>query len=86
MTQGSTNRGFERATRLAAALEATRGEDAGEVDAPASDRACTDPERFGVALATVDGGLFSAGDATAQFTIQSISKALVYAMAIDECG
>lgn len=86
MTQHSADRGFERSTSLAAVLEATRDDDAGEVEVPTSDLACTDPERFGVALATVDGGLFSAGDATSQFTIQSISKALVYAMAIDECG
>lgn len=33
-----------------------------------------DPERFGIALATVDGQVYEVGDTRAEFTIQSISK------------
>jgi len=45
-----------------------------------------DPNTFGIAVATVDGEVFSVGDATQMFTIQSISKPLVYGMALEERG
>lgn len=39
-----------------------------------------DPGLFGLSLAGVDGGVYSAGDARAEFSIQSISKAFVFAL------
>lgn len=45
-----------------------------------------DPERCAVALASPDGDLVTAGDAEDTFTIQSISKALAYAMVLEEHG
>jgi glutaminase len=45
-----------------------------------------DPRHFGICLATVDGQVFDAGDTSQLFTIQSISKAFVFAMAIEEHG
>ena len=45
-----------------------------------------DPDRFGVAIATVDGKLFKAGDADHCFTIQSVSKAFVYCLALELAG
>ncbi|WP_089243945.1 glutaminase A [Rhodococcoides kyotonense] len=48
--------------------------------------ASADPEVFGVALATVGGSLYTAGDAGTEFSIQSISKALTYALALDDHG
>lgn len=45
-----------------------------------------DPSLFGVAAATVDGMIYTAGDADAMFTIQSISKPFIYAMAIEDRG
>lgn len=45
-----------------------------------------DPELFGLAVIEVDGGLHDAGDALHPFSIQSISKLFVYAMAIQEHG
>ncbi|MGO4536627.1 glutaminase A [Leifsonia sp. 2MCAF36] len=45
-----------------------------------------DPESFGVCVAEVDGSLHSAGDAQVLFSIQSISKAFVYALACDAVG
>lgn len=71
---------------LAKALEATRHLDEGEVQVPDSPDAHSDPELFGVAVATTDGELARAGDTEVEFTIQSIAKALVYALAIEECG
>jgi len=45
-----------------------------------------DPELFGLAVIEADGGLHDAGDALHQFSIQSISKMFVYALAIHEHG
>lgn len=46
----------------------------------------TDPELFGICLAEVDGDLHLAGDALYEFSIQSISKAFVYALVCQELG
>lgn len=48
--------------------------------------AAVDPEPFGIAIATVDGRLIAAGDAQVPFTIQSVSKAFVYGMALELVG
>jgi len=48
--------------------------------------AAVDPERFGIALATVGGKLFTAGDTDHAFTIQSVSKAFVYCLALELIG
>jgi glutaminase len=42
-----------------------------------------DPRKLGIHLATVDGRHFQAGDAGERFSIQSISKVLTLAMAIE---
>ncbi len=44
------------------------------------------PAHFGIAVVTVDGAIYSVGDAAVPFTIQSISKPLVYGLALDENG
>lgn len=48
--------------------------------------ASADPERFGIAIATVNGRLYTAGDADYPFTIQSVSKAFVYCLALELVG
>lgn len=45
-----------------------------------------DPDRFGVAVCTTDGVVHAAGDAEVEFTIQSISKPFVYALAVTDLG
>ncbi|MCS0498969.1 glutaminase A [Protaetiibacter mangrovi] len=45
-----------------------------------------DPELFGVSVAEVDGAVHTAGDAHVAFSIQSISKAFVYALVCEELG
>lgn len=45
-----------------------------------------DTSRMAVALATVDGQIYSAGDDLVEFSMQSISKAFVYALAIEDAG
>jgi hypothetical protein len=44
------------------------------------------PDQFGIALATVDGHLYEVGDSGSPFTIQSISKPLVYGLALQDRG
>lgn len=45
-----------------------------------------DPNRFGIAVATNDGEVFAAGDADVSFSIQSISKVFVLALALEQQG
>jgi len=45
-----------------------------------------DPDHFGIALATTDGHVYETGDAGVPFTIQSISKAFVFALALERFG
>lgn len=45
-----------------------------------------DPDLFGVSAASVFGRTYVAGDAAAGFTIQSISKAFVFALVVDHLG
>ena len=45
-----------------------------------------DPEAFGICLVTVDGAIYEAGDTRLPFTLQSLSKPLVYAAALDAIG
>lgn len=48
--------------------------------------AAADPDRFAVAMVTVDGASYHAGDSLETFTIQSISKPFVYGAALDALG
>ena len=45
-----------------------------------------DPDHFGISLATIDGHVYEVGDTGIPFTIQSISKAFVFALALDTLG
>ena len=44
------------------------------------------PEWFGICVATTDGRVYEVGDTRQPFTIQSISKPLVYGLAIEDRG
>ena len=46
----------------------------------------SDPNHFGVSLATIDGHIYEVGDCNVPFTIQSISKAFVFALALELLG
>jgi glutaminase len=48
--------------------------------------ATADPDRFGIALTSLRGRVYSAGDDRQAFTIQSSSKPFVYALALGELG
>jgi glutaminase len=45
-----------------------------------------DPAAFGIALATIDGEVYSVGDANRPFTIQSVSKPFMYGYALQRYG
>ncbi|MBD1835310.1 glutaminase A [Cyanobacteria bacterium FACHB-472] len=44
------------------------------------------PDWFGICIVTVDGQIYEVGDYEQLFTIQSISKAFVYGMALEDHG
>ncbi|BAQ65221.1 glutaminase A [Geminocystis sp. NIES-3709] len=44
------------------------------------------PEWFGICVATVDGQLFEVGNCDQLFTVQSISKAFVFGLALEDHG
>uniref|UniRef100_A0A1Y1N5E0 glutaminase n=3 Tax=Photinus pyralis TaxID=7054 RepID=A0A1Y1N5E0_PHOPY len=46
----------------------------------------TNPDYWGVSICTVDGQRFSLGDVNVPFTLQSCSKPLTYAIALDQLG
>ena len=50
------------------------------------ERAAVDPGRFAIALVTADDSGYEAGDKDARFTIQSVSKAIVYGLALEDWG
>jgi len=45
-----------------------------------------DPDHFGISLATIDGHVYEVGDTRIAFTIQSMSKPFVFALALDTLG
>ena len=45
-----------------------------------------DPEKFGIAVCTVDGQRFSAGDTNDLFCVQSMCKPINYSLALEEHG
>lgn len=48
--------------------------------------ATVDPDQFAICIATTDGRVYEVGDARQRFTIQSISKALTYGLALADRG
>ena len=45
-----------------------------------------DPEKFGIAICTADGQVFSIGDTADEFSVQSTSKPFSYAIALEQLG
>ncbi|KAE8370886.1 beta-lactamase/transpeptidase-like protein [Aspergillus caelatus] len=67
-------------------LEKARPDTSGKLASYIDVLAKADPSKMAVALSTVDGNLYSVGDDQVEFSIQSISKAFVYALAINDAG
>ncbi|MFG1372088.1 glutaminase A [Xanthobacter oligotrophicus] len=76
--------GLETAAR--AAFERARDDQSGELATYIPELARVVPDRFGIALAGVDGHVLGVGDVEVPFTIQSISKALAYCIALEALG
>ena len=69
--------------RVVADLREVEG---GAVNTSIPELANADPSTVGIAVATVDGALYQAGDTKQEFSIQSISKAFTYAQALTDRG
>ncbi|MEI5585279.1 glutaminase A, partial [Agromyces sp. CCNWLW208] len=87
--------GGERPRLLGAAVDEALADALGEVGASVRggtvadyipELAGADPDAFGVSIASVLGRVYGAGDAAAEFTIQSASKPFAYAFACDLVG
>lgn len=64
----------------------TECSDGGELASYIPELTTVDPDRLGIALSTIDGTVYSTGDVDSPFTIQSISKVFVYAIALEDAG
>jgi glutaminase len=71
---------------LALVLATMSAERGGTVANYIPELATADPDAFGIALASVLGRNYGAGDSASEFTIQSISKPFVFALAVSELG
>ncbi len=58
----------------------------GEVASYIPELTHADPAWLGIALVTVDGHVYQVGDSREPFTIQSISKAITYGLALEDRG
>lgn len=58
----------------------------GDVAGYIPELADAEPDRFGIALCGLNGRVYESGDTGAEFTIQSVSKAFVYSLALDDNG
>ncbi|MFY2787038.1 glutaminase A [Rhodococcus sp. MALMAid1271] len=71
---------------LESVLDDCREIDGGAIATGNAELERADPDSFAVALATVSGSVYAAGDCDTEFSVQSISKALAYALAIEDNG
>ncbi|MBK5233346.1 MAG: glutaminase A [Thermoleophilia bacterium] len=62
------------------------GNTAGEVASYIPELAAASPDWFGISLVTADGSIYEVGETRHEFTIQSISKPLTYALALEAMG
>ncbi|MCM1013061.1 MULTISPECIES: glutaminase [unclassified Brevibacterium] len=67
-------------------LDDLRDDDRGAVADYIPGLAAADPDRLAVALTTVEGRTYAAGDSDVEFTIQSMSKPFAYAAALTDRG
>ncbi len=71
---------------LAEVLDACAPDTSGAVADYIPELATVDPDQLGISLSTVDGAVYGTGDTDVTFTIQSISKPFVYALALADRG
>ncbi len=66
--------------------EVKNGKPEGEVASYIPELSNVNPDKFGIALLTVDGNEFTIGDADEKFSIQSISKVFALSIAFSILG
>ena len=71
---------------LSEIVESVRPDESGEVADYIPTLAEANPDRLALAMTTVSGRTYTAGDTDTEFTIQSMSKPFAYAAAITEHG
>lgn len=71
---------------LQAIVDDVRDQDSGELADYIDVLKNADPDKLALAMCTTDGHLYTVGDADYEFSIQSISKPFVYALALDMYG
>ena len=71
---------------LTSCHEEFRADDSGAVADYIPELKRANPAHFGVALVTIDGHVYEVGDSAVPFTIQSVSKAFVFALALELVG
>jgi glutaminase len=71
---------------LKAAYEKFKGNDSGAVADYIPELGKVNPKLFGIALVTTDGKIYKVGDSDSLFSIQSISKVVTMAEAMEEFG
>jgi glutaminase len=71
---------------LTGCYEEFRSDDSGAVADYIPELQRANPAHFGVALVTIDGHVYEVGDSAVPFTIQSVSKAFVFALALEAVG
>ncbi|AWB96358.1 glutaminase A [Agromyces badenianii] len=71
---------------LESVLDDVRALSTGAVASYIPELAMVDPERLGAALVSTHGVVHETGDSDAEFTIQSVSKPFVFALAVDALG
>ncbi|MGD7001958.1 glutaminase [Corynebacterium halotolerans] len=67
-------------------LDSVRADTSGHVADYIPELADSDPKPLGLAMCTFGGNLYSVGDDGTEFTIQSVSKPFVYALALQRRG
>jgi glutaminase len=81
---GGTSYGLD--SIVAATYERHVGNRSGAIADYIPELAAAEPDRFGIAVATVNGTIHAAGDVDHPFTIQSVSKAFAYCVALELFG
>jgi len=71
---------------LQAVLDEARPLGGGELPSYIPELSHADPERLGVAVVSTSGSVYEAGDTETEFTIQSVSKPFVFALALRQSG
>src|SRR3954452_15745672 len=71
---------------LTACYEEFRADHSGELADYIPELKRANPDHFGIALVTIDGHVYEVGDSAVPFTIQSVSKAFVFALALETVG